>query len=231
MKFIIGERNIYKAQNGQYLNIVYKVNGGIFLDTIPKFKQYMEGVPRAPSLWSNRTVVAPQLTEPTNVLVDQGTEEYKVIGGVEDRFADQYSVSGWFKFSGVFTKGADQSKPARQFVYRLTMNNKVENQDGQRIGDDLLTVVLNPDGTYQAVSYTYAGFAKGSRLVRPVASDSMVTSWHFIYFAYSKQQTQLTYNFVFKQVNKPNVLDKINHYFAPQFFFLIRDARNPNYNG
>lgn len=228
---MIGQRNIYKAQNGQYRNIIYRVNGGAFIETTAQFKQYLQNVPRAPSIWSNRTVISPQISEPVNVLVDQGTEEYKPIGGVADRFADKYSVSGWFKFSGIYSKGADSSKPARQFLFRFTMNNKTDNLDGARIGDDILTVMLNPDGEYQFISYQHPGYIKGSPVVKPVQTENMHTGWHFIYFAYNKQQALLTYNVVFKQSTKTNVFKSISHYFAPQFFFLIRDSRNPNFNG
>jgi hypothetical protein len=44
-----------------------------------------------------------------------------VIGGEDDSsFADEYSVGGWFKFGGVFTKDW-------HLVFRLTINEKAEN--------------------------------------------------------------------------------------------------------
>ena len=42
---------------------------------------------------------------------------------------------------------------------------------------------------------------------------------------------QFTYNAVYKQSNQFLVVDKVNHYYAPCYYFLTKDNRFPNYNG
>ena len=70
----------------------------------------------------DKVVTIKQVDDVTDFAPGQGTEEYRAVGGADASFPHEYSVSGWFKWVGPYT--ADW-----HLVFRLTNNNKPDNQD------------------------------------------------------------------------------------------------------
>jgi len=58
-----------------------------------------------------------------------------------------------------------------------------------------------------------------------------IAAWHFIYFGYSKAQRRAYVNLVLRTGAQQIDYTNTNHYWAEKFFFVLRDARYPNYNG
>ena len=95
-------------------------------------------------------------------------------------FPTEYSVSGWFKWMG--------SQSGWYMAYRLTMNNKVDNQDASRLGDRDLSVFLHSNQNYYPSTYTYTNANMGGDANRQDAINHMgqTNQWHFLYFGYSR---------------------------------------------
>jgi hypothetical protein len=93
----------------------------------------------------------------------------------------EYSVSGWWKWVGPYT--ADW-----HLVFRLTMNNKPDNQDAGRHGDRDLTVFANKNLNYYPCTYTYTNMvaAGNANLYTNINHQGTNQAWHFIYMGYSK---------------------------------------------
>ena len=70
-----------------------------------------------------------------NSTTGQGAEEWKTIGGGDYMFPTEYAVAGWFKWIG--------GSSGWYMSYRLTMNNKTDNQDASRLGDRALALFLH----------------------------------------------------------------------------------------
>jgi hypothetical protein len=162
----------------------------------------------------------------TDIAPGQGDENYKVIGGGDDSFPDEYSVSGWFKWVGDY-------KGAWHLVFRFTTNDKPDNQDASRLGDRTLTIFANNGQFYHCPTYTYVNMNAGGNAnsVQNLAHQGLNVQWHFVYFGYSKSEKRAFVNVVLKsgalQLNYPNH----NHYWTEKFFFVLRDARYPNFSG
>ena len=96
----------------------------------------------------------PVVTDPVDTGIGKGTEDYKLIGGGDQAFPPEYSVSGWFKWSGVYT--ADW-----HLVFRFTINNKPDNGDASKLGDRTLAVWANRGQYYHAPTYSYTNMVGG----------------------------------------------------------------------
>jgi hypothetical protein len=70
-----------------------------------------------------------------------------LIGGGDNMLPPEYSVSGWWKWTGTYNGWCS--------VYRLTMNNKPDNQDAGRLGDRTITLFDNPNLNYYPATYHY----------------------------------------------------------------------------
>jgi len=77
----------------------------------------------------------------------QGAEVYTLIGGGENMFPPEYFVSGWFKWTGTYS--------GWHLAFRLTINNKPDNQDASRLGDRTLCTFLHPNLNYYPATYHY----------------------------------------------------------------------------
>jgi hypothetical protein len=77
-----------------------------------------------------------------------------VIGGDAQAFPPEYSVSGWFRWDGPYA--ADW-----HLIFRLTINNKADNQDYQRLGDRVLSVFANKANFYHFNTYKYTDMVGG----------------------------------------------------------------------
>lgn len=88
------------------------------------------------------------MNDPKEIKDGDGTEEYKVIGGGENAFPLEYSVSGWFKW-----------KPFEQipwrFLFRLTINDKASNKDASVLGDRTLALWHGQNQFYYWTTYSY----------------------------------------------------------------------------
>lgn len=94
-----------------------KLGPGAFVDTLQQFTTFLKAQGAIPTP-SNATVVTlKQVTDTQPSQVNQGTEDYKVVGGGDQAFPTEYAVSGWFKWAGDYV--ADF-----HFIFRLTINGK-----------------------------------------------------------------------------------------------------------
>lgn len=135
----------------------------------------------------------PQVSDTVSIAAGQGQEEYKQIGGGDKAFPHEYAVAGWFKWTGDYN--ADW-----HLIFRLTTNNKPDNSDYQKLGDRTLTVFANRGGFYHFPTYTYTNMNGGGNAnqVQNIQHNQEVTTWHFVYFAYSKLERRAFVNLVLK---------------------------------
>lgn len=77
-----------------------------------------------------------------------------MVGGDDNAFAPEYAVAGWFKWNGNY-------QGAWHFLFRLTMNNKADNQDVRKMGDSVFTVYANNQLYYSFYTYTYQNMVGG----------------------------------------------------------------------
>ena len=68
-------------------------------------------------------------------------------------FPVEYAVAGWFKWIG--------GSSGWYMSYRLTMNNKTDNQDASRLGDRALALFLHSNQNYYPATYTYTNANMG----------------------------------------------------------------------
>jgi hypothetical protein len=122
-----------------------------------------------------------QVSDAQSTKPGQGDEAYTVVGGDDKAFPLEYSVSGWYQWSGAFT--ADW-----HLVFRLTINNKADNQDYQRLGDRTLTIFANKNNFYHCPTYTYTNMnaAGNANVVQNLAHGGLIQAWHYVYFGYSR---------------------------------------------
>jgi hypothetical protein len=119
-------------------------------------------------------------------------------------------------------------------AYRLTMNNKPDNQDASRLGDRTLALFMHPNENYYPATYHYANMNMGGDANRwtNVPHNSQNRNWHFIYFGYSKANKQAYFVHLIPG-QPPGVynIPNTNHYFTEKFWFAVRDARYPTWSG
>lgn len=156
----------------------------------------------------------------------QGSENYVAIGGDDYAFPDEYSVSGWWKWAGPLNPSDWPN------VFRLTMNNKADNQNAQRLGDRVLQCHYQ-NNFYHFPTYTYTNMVAGGNAnsYQNIVHNNQHTEWHFIYFGYSKTQSRAYVNLVLKSGALQLDYPKHNHYWTERFWFVLIDSRYPNYNG
>jgi len=95
-------------------------------------------------------------------------------------FPPEYFVAGWFKWAGAYNGWHTQ--------FRLTINNKPDNQDASRLGDRTLSVFLHPNLNYYPATYHYSNMQMGGDANRndAIAHNGQNVQWHFVYFGYSR---------------------------------------------
>ena len=62
--------------------------------------------------------------------------EWTIIGGGENAFPPEYSISGWFRWGGPYTV-------EWHLIFRLSIVQRTENQNSGRLGDRTLTAWAN----------------------------------------------------------------------------------------
>ena len=72
-------------------------------------------------------------------------------------FPDEYSVGGWFKWTGEY-------KAEWTLLFRLTANDKTDNRDTQRAGDTVLTPWAHRNQFYSFWTYSYNDMTGGQNL-------------------------------------------------------------------
>jgi hypothetical protein len=192
---------------------------GSYLDSTEQFNKYLDGVGTYPAYAWDRTVTLNQITDPANSKMGEGSEEFKVIGGKDNLFPPEYSVGGWFKWSGAFN--------GWHMMYRFTINNKPDNQDASRLGDRTLAVFFHPNMHYYPATYHYVNMNMGGDANRwdSVFQQNQHTQWHFVYFGYSKLQKRAYFTTQYKGTTTTKDYPATNHYWAEKFWFALKDAR------
>jgi hypothetical protein len=182
LNFILaGKQFSYPGLNGQFTKVNYRLGNGAFIDSVEQFKPYLVNQGTHPGINWDKIVTLNQVTETIESAVGKGSEEYKLVGGGEAAFPPEYSISGWFKWQGIYT--ADW-----HLVYRFTINNKPDNSDASKLGDRTLTVFANRAQFYHATTYSYANMVAGGNpnVNQNAPHDGLNQQWHFIYYGYSK---------------------------------------------
>jgi hypothetical protein len=99
-RFIIGGKQFaYPGFNGQVTKVYLGVGRGAFIDSLEELGAWMDSQAKIPRADMDRVVTLKQVKEAELIEVGKGAETYKEIGGGSDTsFADEYSVSGWFRW-------------------------------------------------------------------------------------------------------------------------------------
>jgi hypothetical protein len=227
LKFILAGKHLsYPGFNGQFYNVNYRVGPGAYIDSIDQFNTWLTSQGASPAIDWDRTVTLRQITgDPVGIKPGDASEEYKQIGGGDNMFPPEYSVSGWFKWAGPYA--------GWHLVFRLTTNNKADNQDASRLGDRTITVFDHPNQHYYPVTYHYANMnaAGDANKHTPFKHDTQNQVWHYIYFGYSKAQQRAFFFVQFRTSSGNQDYPKTNHYWTEKFWFVLRDARYANFNG
>lgn len=155
----------------------------------------------------------------------QGTEEYRLIGGGDNAFPHEYSVGGWFKWNGAYS--------GWHSIFRLTINNKTDNQDASRLGDRVLNLWVHPNLNFYPATYSYTtmNMEGDANKNSAVSHGGINTQWHHIYYGYSKIQKRAYFQASFKSSSLPLDQPNTNHYWSEKFWFLLKDSRYPWLNG
>jgi len=103
--------------------------------------------PRPTSIWS-RVATLEQIKDPKPYKEDEEKEVYNAIGGGDNSFPHEYSVSGWFRWS------PHDVVPWR-LVFRFTINEKAINMDHARLGDRTLSVWMGQNAFFYWTTYSY----------------------------------------------------------------------------
>jgi hypothetical protein len=118
-------------------------------------------------------------------------------------------------------------------VFRLTINNKPDNQDYQRLGDRDLSMFANRNQYYHTNTYTYTNMVGGgnANVFQNYQHNGLITQWHFIYYGYSKADARAFAFFQFRSGTAQLNFPKTNHFWSERFYFLLKDSRYPFYQG
>jgi hypothetical protein len=127
---------------------------GAYLDTVDQLNKYLgEVAGNYPAYALGRTVTLNQVSDVKDSKPGDASEDFKQLGGGENMFPHEYSVGGWFKWTGAFN--------GWHMMYRLTINNKPDNQDASRLGDRTLAVFFHPNMHYYPATYHYVNMNMG----------------------------------------------------------------------
>ncbi len=140
-------------------------------------------------------------------------------------FPPEYCVAGWFKWTGTYE--------GWHMAYRLTINNKPDNQDASRLGDRTLAVFLHPNLHYYPATYSFANMNMGGDANRwdSVHHAGQNTQWAFMYFGYSKALKRAFWWNQYKGASIQKDYPNTNHYWTEKFWFALKDARYQFWNG
>lgn len=95
----VGGKTQFLGLNGIFHRLFFKAGPGGHIDSIDQFTQFVKTQePRPPGI--AQIIPYPQQSDVDNFQVGVGAESYTTIGGGDYPFADEYAVSGWFKFMG-----------------------------------------------------------------------------------------------------------------------------------
>ncbi|CAD8058815.1 unnamed protein product [Paramecium sonneborni] len=224
LKFYLGGRHlIYKGFNGQISGAYVSVNKGIFIDKDEKFEDLIKSIP-SPTTYRIELV--------QNVLMDKNTRfemnsEAKQFEYENQKFSEQYSWSGWFKWSSVIQN-------AWHLAVRLSTLENYENKNS--LGDRTLCLWVGQQagGILYFSTYTYTDlYGSGNpNSVQNVQYKDDIAKWHFIYFGYSRVK-QMAYAKVEFGFRKEEIMFKDHHHYLPNKFFLSvgRDKWHDPYLG
>lgn len=129
-------------------------------------------------------------------------------------FAQEYSVSGWFKWV----------HPSEQNIwhtaFRLTINPQSVNENVQLLGDRDLAVFVGDsqvDNILAFTTYTYTDLnGRGNpNYWQAVPYENDLTSWHYIYFGYSRKQRAAYVYVEFQSRKAEQHFTDVNHFDAP----------------
>ena len=120
-------------------------------------------------------------------------------------------------------------------AFRLHINKELENKNAERLGDRTLAVWASPsnDGIYAFATYTYTNLngAGNPNLYKAVPYGKDLNSWHFIFFAYSKDKKKAAGFVQFKERKEIIDLDA-NHFLNEVVYVNIgKDRFYPSWNG
>lgn len=139
-----------------------------------------------------RLITFKQIEDAQPIKPGEGDEVYKEIGGGDaTSYADEYSVSGWFKWQPDY-------KGPWHLYWRFTFNEKALNSDASKYGDRTLTLFLNNGGIHHFTTYTYANLVNGAgntNVWYNVPVNNRHLAWHFVYFGYSRSERK-TYSYI-----------------------------------
>jgi hypothetical protein len=227
MKFLLGGKHLqYAGFNGQFTKVSFNTGDGAFVNDVGYLGKILSAIgPAISSDW--KQLVTLRVTQnPQPIAVGEGKEDYIAVTTDEQKFPQEYSVAGWYRWEGSYT--ADW-----HLVYRLTINGKADNTDYTKLGDRTLTVFANKDNYYHGATYSYSNMngAGEPNLNQNLDHKGANKAWHLVYFGYSRTERKAYFFINFPSNAISAEYKNINHYLATKIFFTLRDSRYANFQG
>ncbi|CAD8162366.1 unnamed protein product [Paramecium octaurelia] len=230
LKLIIGGSDLskYPAINGQFTKATFKIGSAAFIDTIDKLNSYSLECNPQPQECCDQ-YLQQIFIQDTQKFQEQMDPIPEIPSNYQDKFPNEYSVSGWFKW-----------EPTRMdqwhLAFRLHINKGETNKNDQILGDRTLAAWVSPsqDGIYALSTYSYQNLNGNGEpnIVQIIPQDKQETKWHFILFSYNRV-TRIAEGYIKFQNKQESIhFDKINHFLVPQFYLNIGiDSFYKSWNG
>ncbi|CAD8162253.1 unnamed protein product [Paramecium octaurelia] len=157
----------------------------------------------------------------------------QVVENSEPIFAQEYSISGWFKWHTI----QEATTNSWFSAFRLTMNNPAVNKNAKLLGDrDLALFVGNEkkDSVLAFTTYTYEDlYGNGNPTYwQAVPYEKDLIHWHYIYFGFNRHISK-AYGYVEFLTRKGEVhFENVKHFVSPhKYLYVGQDQYYPSYNG
>ncbi|CAD8207149.1 unnamed protein product [Paramecium pentaurelia] len=162
---------------------------------------------------------------------DSQFDASSVVENTEPIYAQEYSVSGWFKWYPV------QNPESWYSAFRLTLNNLAVNQNAKQLGDRDLALFVGSekkDSVLAFTTYTYSDlYGNGNPTYwQAIPYEKDLVHWHYIYFGYNRHISK-AYGYVEFFTRKGEVhFENVKHFDAPhKYLYVGQDQFYKSYSG
>lgn len=177
MRLIIGGKDgDLPGFNGQFVNVHLGFGRKWFANTEGQAESFTVrpiSFPKAP--WDQSEVQTDNEFEEMDEV--EGEPEMKEV--VEYPFANEYSISGWFRWV------APKKMQRYHAVFRMTTES--DNKDVRRLGDRDLAAFIGSQGEYVFATYYYDDLLGNGNAnsAQTIKHQDVHYVWHFLYFGYT----------------------------------------------
>ncbi|CAD8193962.1 unnamed protein product [Paramecium pentaurelia] len=220
-----------KSFQGQFRLVQSNVGSNVFIETPAEANQFVFECNQLPEEKCER-----QISNLHEFEFNSQTTQFdskQVVENSEPIFAQEYSISGWFKWHTI----QEQTTNSWFSAFRLTMNNPAVNKNAKLLGDrDLALFVGNEkkDSVLAFTTYTYEDlYGNGNPTYwQAVPYEKDLVHWHFIYFGFNRHISK-AYGYVEFLTRKGEVhFENVKHFISPhKYLYVGQDQYYPSYNG